>query len=228
MAPDRAGGPRRRRREGRGAASPRPPAPAPPASSTATAKTGLDKPELTVAFKYDEGKEERVTFARAGGSALRGARRQPGRRQGRRRGRSTASSKRSRTSNSCARLRAPFVRRCWLAARSRRPACAATQPAARPSPRQAVRAAVRELRADLARVFGAPDHGSRRLGRRRPVARHRRASVRAERRQADDAGVQHEDPDAGGRRRGARLGLSVHHDARDARHRSRTACCAAI
>ncbi|MFL6278816.1 MAG: DUF4340 domain-containing protein [Vicinamibacterales bacterium] len=29
-----------------------------------TAKTGLDKPELTVAFKYDEGKEERVTFAR--------------------------------------------------------------------------------------------------------------------------------------------------------------------
>lgn len=29
-----------------------------------TAKTGLDKPELTVAFKYDEGKDERVTFAR--------------------------------------------------------------------------------------------------------------------------------------------------------------------
>src|SRR3954468_20798327 len=29
-----------------------------------TAKTSLDKPELTVAFKYDEGKEERVTFAR--------------------------------------------------------------------------------------------------------------------------------------------------------------------
>ena len=29
-----------------------------------TAKTGLDKPELTVIFKYDEGKEERVTFAR--------------------------------------------------------------------------------------------------------------------------------------------------------------------
>ena len=28
------------------------------------AKTGLDKPELTVIFKYDEGKEERVTFAR--------------------------------------------------------------------------------------------------------------------------------------------------------------------
>ena len=33
------------------------------------AKTGLDKPELSVSFKYDEGKEERVTFARAGGSA---------------------------------------------------------------------------------------------------------------------------------------------------------------
>jgi hypothetical protein len=29
-----------------------------------TAKTGLDKPELTVAFKYDEGKDERVSFAR--------------------------------------------------------------------------------------------------------------------------------------------------------------------
>jgi hypothetical protein len=28
------------------------------------AKTGLDKPELTATFKYDEGKEERVTFAR--------------------------------------------------------------------------------------------------------------------------------------------------------------------
>jgi hypothetical protein len=34
-----------------------------------TAKTGLDKPELTVTFKYDQGKEERVTFARAGDSA---------------------------------------------------------------------------------------------------------------------------------------------------------------
>jgi len=30
-----------------------------------TAKTGLEKPELTLAFKYDEGKEERVAFARA-------------------------------------------------------------------------------------------------------------------------------------------------------------------
>jgi uncharacterized protein DUF4340 len=29
-----------------------------------TANTGLDKPELTVSFKYDEGKEERVSFAR--------------------------------------------------------------------------------------------------------------------------------------------------------------------
>jgi len=29
-----------------------------------TANTGLDKPELTVAFKYDESKDERVTFAR--------------------------------------------------------------------------------------------------------------------------------------------------------------------
>jgi hypothetical protein len=35
----------------------------------ATAKTGLDKPELSVMLKYDEGKEERVTFARAGGAA---------------------------------------------------------------------------------------------------------------------------------------------------------------
>jgi hypothetical protein len=34
-----------------------------------TAKTGLEKPELTVAFKYDGGKDERVTFARSGGSA---------------------------------------------------------------------------------------------------------------------------------------------------------------
>jgi len=34
-----------------------------------TAKTGLDKPELTVALKYDQNKDERVTFARAGGSA---------------------------------------------------------------------------------------------------------------------------------------------------------------
>jgi hypothetical protein len=31
-----------------------------------TAKTGLDKPELSVMFKYDEGKEERVAFARSG------------------------------------------------------------------------------------------------------------------------------------------------------------------
>jgi hypothetical protein len=29
-----------------------------------TAKTGLDKPELSLTFKYDEGKEERVAFAR--------------------------------------------------------------------------------------------------------------------------------------------------------------------
>jgi len=29
-----------------------------------TANTGLDKPELTIAFKYDEGKDERVAFAR--------------------------------------------------------------------------------------------------------------------------------------------------------------------
>lgn len=34
-----------------------------------TAKTGLDKPELSIAFKYDEGKDERVTFARSGGTA---------------------------------------------------------------------------------------------------------------------------------------------------------------
>jgi hypothetical protein len=33
------------------------------------AKTGLEKPELTVAFKYDGGKDERVTLARSGGSA---------------------------------------------------------------------------------------------------------------------------------------------------------------
>ena len=32
-------------------------------------KTGLEKPELTVAIKYDEHKEDRVTFARAGGAA---------------------------------------------------------------------------------------------------------------------------------------------------------------
>lgn len=34
-----------------------------------SAKTGLDKPELTIAFKYDEGKDERVAFARAGDAA---------------------------------------------------------------------------------------------------------------------------------------------------------------
>ncbi|HEX5375927.1 MAG TPA: DUF4340 domain-containing protein [Solirubrobacterales bacterium] len=35
-----------------------------------TAKTGLDKPELTVAIKYEEGKkEDRVTFARSGADA---------------------------------------------------------------------------------------------------------------------------------------------------------------
>jgi uncharacterized protein DUF4340 len=33
------------------------------------AKTGLEKPELTVAIRYDQNKDERVTFARAGGSA---------------------------------------------------------------------------------------------------------------------------------------------------------------
>jgi Domain of unknown function (DUF4340) len=32
----------------------------------ATAKTGLDKPELAVTFKYDNNKEERVAFARSG------------------------------------------------------------------------------------------------------------------------------------------------------------------
>jgi hypothetical protein len=34
-----------------------------------TAKTGLDKPELSVSVKYDEGKEEHVSFARAGDTA---------------------------------------------------------------------------------------------------------------------------------------------------------------
>jgi hypothetical protein len=34
-----------------------------------TAKTGLDKPELTVSFTYDEGKQERVSFARSAGTA---------------------------------------------------------------------------------------------------------------------------------------------------------------
>jgi hypothetical protein len=33
------------------------------------AKTGLDKPELSVSFKYDQNKEERVTFARSGGTS---------------------------------------------------------------------------------------------------------------------------------------------------------------
>ena len=35
-----------------------------------TANTGLDKPELTVTFKYDEGKEERVSFARTKDAAF--------------------------------------------------------------------------------------------------------------------------------------------------------------
>ena len=34
-----------------------------------TTKTGLDKPELTISFTYDEGKQERVAFARGGGAA---------------------------------------------------------------------------------------------------------------------------------------------------------------
>jgi hypothetical protein len=33
------------------------------------ARTGLDKPELSMALTYDEGKQERVNFARTGGSA---------------------------------------------------------------------------------------------------------------------------------------------------------------
>ncbi len=43
-----------------------------------TAKTGLDKPELTVAFKYDEGKEERITFARTTDAAYAGRTGSPG------------------------------------------------------------------------------------------------------------------------------------------------------
>jgi hypothetical protein len=35
-----------------------------------TANTGLDKPELTVTFKYDDGKEERVSFARTKDAAF--------------------------------------------------------------------------------------------------------------------------------------------------------------
>jgi len=42
------------------------------------AKTGLDKPELTVVFKYDEGKEERVTFARTKDAAYAGRSGSPG------------------------------------------------------------------------------------------------------------------------------------------------------
>ena len=42
------------------------------------AKTGLEKPELTVVFKYDEGKEERVTFARTKDAAYAGRGGSPG------------------------------------------------------------------------------------------------------------------------------------------------------
>ena len=42
------------------------------------AKTGLDKPELTVVFRYDEGKEERVTFARTKDAAYAGRSGSPG------------------------------------------------------------------------------------------------------------------------------------------------------
>jgi len=39
-------------------------------AAPATAKTALEKPELTAAIKYDEGrKEDRVTFGRSGSSA---------------------------------------------------------------------------------------------------------------------------------------------------------------
>jgi hypothetical protein len=34
-----------------------------------TTKSGLDKPELTLSFTYDEGKQDRVTFARSEGAA---------------------------------------------------------------------------------------------------------------------------------------------------------------
>ena len=50
---------------------------------TASTKTNLDKPELTIAIKYGEGKDERVTFARSGADGFAERARQPRRRYGR-------------------------------------------------------------------------------------------------------------------------------------------------
>ena len=69
-------------------------------------------------------------------------------------------------------------------------------------------AALAALRHDIDALLGAARARARLLGRARQVAEDRRDALRAERRQADDAGVEHEDRDAGGRRREARLGLS--------------------
>ena len=71
-----------------------------------------------------------------------------------------------------------------------------------------------EPRPHLRRAGGRPGA----LGRRGKVARHRPRPVPAQRRHVDDAGVEHEDRDAGRGRRDARLGLPLHHDPRNVGH----------
>ena len=118
----------------------------------ADAKTGLDKPELSVAFKYDENKDERVTFARSGTDGVRRPRRSPVARQSSTQPCSTASSRRSRRSSSPRDVSG--FRILLLASVLTVPGCAthSTRTAAPPAaPR-----AVEELRSDLARVFDAP------------------------------------------------------------------------
>ena len=136
-----------------------------PASSTAAAATALDKPELTVTLKFDEGKkEERVTFAQAGADAFARARRRAGRREDRRVAPSTPSSRPSRSSNSCAAACTGAAADAaggalCVAAPSRRAGGTARLPF--PARRKRTtspksRRAVRELQHDLAPVFGAP------------------------------------------------------------------------
>ena len=131
-----------------------------------TAKTGLDKPELTIAVQVrpEQGRARDLCASRRVG--LCGARRQSRAPRRSTPPPSTASSKRSRTSNSA--RHACAARGSQASQTPRRAAASAAlvggaarlRRRARPAvlhdlPAQASRA-VRELRADLARVFGAP------------------------------------------------------------------------
>ena len=137
---------------------------------------------------------------------------------------STGSSRRSRTSNSSTPSCVPVPSRAAPRGFARAVLAVAVrhvrvrgQPSSTDLPHPAVTGRPRAANRPRTRLH-RPDHGSRRVGARRALARHRRASVLAERRPADDAGVEHEDPHRRGRRRGARVGLPVHDHPRDVRH----------